>query len=291
MIDDRSADPSMLASGQAFADLSFWRKVAVVGSEARAWLDSLISADISHLVSGHARQSLLLSPTGRIRAAFTVAIVDETLLLIQDPQQPKPVGELLDLYVLSADVALEDRTGALSLFAFPGREAPAELVRASPSAPSCLGAGVDLFASTSDHESMLISLQKDFVHAGAEAVETWRVSAGLPRFGVDVFEDDLPQEAGLIDAVSFQKGCYLGQEAVAKVQNLGHPRRVMLHLSAAGPVSPGDPVLAEGAELGEVTSVAPAEHDESFILARVKWEGRNGPLTTPRGTELRTPTT
>ena len=112
-----------------------------------------------------------------------------------------------------------------------------------------------------------------------------KATAGIPRFGTDVLPDDLPQEGGLTEAVSFQKGCYLGQEAVAKVQNLGHPRRLVLPLMAGGPVSPGDAILADGTEVGEVTSAAPGR-DEWFVLGRVKWETRGGHLTTSKGTEL-----
>ena len=69
----RSDIARLLAEGQAFADLSFWRKAAISGGDAGGWLQDLISADISDLVPGRARRSLLLSPTGRIRAEFTVA--------------------------------------------------------------------------------------------------------------------------------------------------------------------------------------------------------------------------
>ena len=284
MVEAQLSEAGSLGSGQAFADLSFWRKVAVSGSDALAWLDSLVSADLSDLAPGRARQSLLLSPTGRIRAAFTVVQFGQTVLLLQDPKQPKPVDKLLATYVLSSDVALEDRTESVALFAFPGRPRAPDVPGAIASAPSCLGIGIDLLVPSEGHDSVQASL-RNYAHVGNEAVEAWRIRAGLPRFGVDVFEEDLPQEGGLSSAVSFDKGCYLGQEAVAKVQNLGHPRRLVMSLVAHGSVSPGDPVLSDGSEAGEVTSVV-RDADGAVVLARVKWEARHGSFGTTRGTQL-----
>ncbi|MFN2591081.1 MAG: folate-binding protein, partial [Actinomycetota bacterium] len=105
-------------------------------------------------------------------------------------------------------------------------------------------------------------------------------------FGVDATGDDLPQEAGLAAAVSFDKGCYLGQESVAKVQNLGHPRRVLLSIETGAKASPGDPVLADGDEVGRITS-AVAVGDQTHGFASVRWAARNGPFTTNEGAELR----
>jgi len=118
-------------------------------------------------------------------------------------------------------------------------------------------------------------------------LEAWRGAAGVPRFGVDATEDDLPQEAGLAGAVSFGKGCYLGQEAVAKVRNLGHPRRVLFHAEANAPVASGDAVVVDGRDAGRVTSAATA-NGRTLAFAQVRWDAREGPFTTPAGVNLRT---
>ena len=281
-------DPAaLLASGEGFADLSFWRKIALSGSEAGAWLQDLISADIEDLVPGHARRSLLLSPTGRIRADFTAALTDQSWLLLQDPTQPRPIDQLLAPYILSSDVVMEDRTEDLALLAFPGggrvdRFGPAKV----SSTPSCLGSGgVDMITSTTDREEVLSVLGELFVRVPNDAVDEWRVRQGVPRFGVDALEEDLPQEAGLDEAVAFDKGCYLGQEAVAKVRNLGHPRRLVLWLTSDRPVSAGEAVLADGEESGVVTS-AEVHREGSILLARVKWEAREHLLRTASGAVL-----
>jgi tRNA-modifying protein YgfZ len=282
------SDPaSLLAEGGAFADLSLWRKVAVSGTDTGPWLQDLVSADIGDLAAGQACRSLLLTPTGRIRAEFTVARTPEAWLLLQDPAQPRAIDDLLSLYVLSSDVVMEDRTDELALFAVPGRTEPLGATPALISSPSCLGGGkgIDVIGPAGDHEALSTALEHLFARAGNEAVQDWRVRAGIPRFGVDATEDDLPQEAGLADLVAFDKGCYLGQEAVARVRNLGHPRRLALFLEAPGSVSPGNEVRSGGQDVGTVTSAAPRDGG-TVVIARIRWQAREGPFETASGVAL-----
>src|SRR2546428_2048886 len=114
------ATPELLGSGGAFADLSTWRKVAISGAGALGWLNDLVTADISNLLPGRASHALLLSPTGGVRASFTVTMPGGSLLLLQDPTQRAPIDELLEPYVLSLDLSIDNRTDALALFSFPG---------------------------------------------------------------------------------------------------------------------------------------------------------------------------
>lgn len=267
-----------------FADLSGWRKVAVSGPDALEWLNDLVSADLSRLSPGRAARSLLLSPTGGVRAEFTAVPTDDGFLLLQDPGQ-RSVLDLLSPYTLSSDVALEDRTDRFALLAIPNRARPLEGVKASASTPSCLGPGLDLIAPASEAARLVEAVSISLVQATEDQVEAWRVLAGLPRLGVDVIESDLPQEAGLEAAVAFDKGCYLGQEAVAKVRNLGHPRRLLLPIEADAPVSAGDLVLADGREAGTLTSVAVVD-GRSLGLARIGWAARVGPFLTAGGVAL-----
>jgi folate-binding protein YgfZ len=280
-----TATPSRLIEGKAFADLSGWRKVAVSGPDALEWLNDLVSADLSDLRPGRARRSLLLSPTGRIRAEFTVALSGGSLLLLQDPTQPRSVEDLLAPYVLSSDVTMEDRSRPLSLFAMPGREVPPNAPGAASSTPSCLGPGVDLISAAHDGEGVLRSLRTSFHEATEEELEAWRVEMGRARWGVDGTDEDLPKEAGMEEAVALDKGCYLGQEAVARVRNLGHPRRVLLRLRSESDVARGDAVLVDGREAGRVTSVASAQGG-TLVLARVRWDARRGPFTIREGVPL-----
>ncbi len=280
--EDLEAEIRALDEGRAFADRSFLRKVAVTGADAAAWLHDLVTAGIEGLEPGEARRSLLLTPTGRVRADFHVVREAGGFLLLQDPSQPRGVGHLLAPYVLSSDVALEDRTDALALFSIPG----GALDLQGTSRPSILGGGTDLVVEAGRHEEAAALLAgRGFVAAGDDAVELRRIRHGIPRFPVDFGEDSLPAEAGLESAIDFTKGCFLGQESVAKVRNLGHPPRVVLTLRAARRVVPGEPVVTEGHVVGAVTSAAETA-DGVALLAAVRWEARSGPLGTAAGEPL-----
>ena len=277
-----------LSEGKAFADLSGWRKLRVSGADALAWLNDLLSADISDLGPGRAKTSLLLSPTGQMRADVTVAMTEGSVLLLQDDVQPRAIGDLLAPYVLSSKVELEDRTDDLAVLAFPGLASPPEAAGSTASTPSSLKAGSELLVPAGHRERLLGSLHEAYALADEDEVEAWRIRAGIPRFGVDGSEADLPQECGLEDAIAFHKGCYLGQETMARVRNFGHPRRVLLALFADDGVASGDDVLAEGSSVGKVTSAA-AVGGRTALLAKVRWEAREATLRSASGQELVAP--
>jgi tRNA-modifying protein YgfZ len=279
-----------LRADRAFVDLTPWRKVHVTGSEARGWLNDLITADIAPLEPGSSRRSLLLTPTGRIRADFHVGPFEEGFLLVQDLEQPTAIDVLLAPYVLSSDVHLSDRTGELALYACPGRE-PSDVV---PSValwrPSCLGPGTDVLAEaappgTADATAAALT-SSGLTEAGLEALEAWRVEQGAPRFGVDLLEDSLPQEGALDHAIGYGKGCFLGQEAVAKVRNLGHAPRVLLPAITGANVGPGDAVLGDGQEAGLVTSATRLPDGRTAAIVRVRWAARTSSLATADGTPI-----
>ena len=281
---DDSQGAAALRGGRAYANLSEWHKILVHGSDSRSWLNDLLTADIGALSTGSSRPALLLSPTGRIRATVTIASISQGLLLIQEPIQPSSIHALLAPYVLSSDVELADVTESMTLYAFPGSEPPhipgAESVR-----PSCLGPGADLIGPRT--QQSLRQVVDGPVLAGPEALEAWRIHRGIPRFPIDLTTESLPHEADLDAAIDYGKGCYLGQEAVAKVRNLGHPPWVVLSMRSDGAVAPNDPLIADGEEVGRVTSAAGVE-GHTAVIARVRWSARDRALETASGTPLQT---
>ena len=277
MAEDRagtgSAGIAALDAGRGFAPLPGWRVLAIRGEDARAWLHDLVTADGASLPAGHARRSLILSPTGRIRADVHVGAVGDTFLLLQDPVQPEPAGEVLAPYVLSSDVALEDRTALVEVVAVLGGPAAEDGDDARHLEPSVLGSGRTVVVPAGEPAR---ALRHRFVDAGLVEiepadVETWRIRRGIAKTGVDLGPDALPAEAGLEDTIDFTKGCFLGQESVAKVANLGHPPRVVVAVRAATPVSPGARVLAGEEPVGSITSVA-GEDGGTAAIARVRWD-------------------
>jgi hypothetical protein len=282
---------SALERGEAYVDLSSWWKVGVDGTDAQGWLNDLLSAELDALAAGEARRSLLLTPTGRIRAAITVTVFNPGYLLLQDPIQPSRIDELLSPYVLSSDVALRDRTEELGLLAFPGARPPS-IEGAAAVSPSVLGPGTDLITRGSAAPPI-----EGRAAARPEDVDAWRVRLGLARFGIDLDANSLPQETEPGELIAYGKGCFLGQEAVARIRNLGHPPFVLLAAEARGPVRAGERLLAtalegepareEEREAGTVTSAVSDPSRGTALIARVRWALKDAPLRTVSGVELR----
>jgi len=275
-----------LRDERAFVDLSSWRKVGVSGGDAVPWLADLLTADIAGLFPGGACRSLLLTPTGRIRADIHVARREDDVMLLQPEDQPEHVGLALTSYVLSSEVSLEDRTNDLALFAVPGRAASL-LGIAGATQPSCLGPGIDVMTATGKPAWSFVRscIGAGLEEAGPDAIEAWRVERGVARMGRDFDDRSLPAEAGLDDAIDYGKGCFLGQEAVAKVRNLGHPARVLRHLAGPGEARTGDPVFAGATAVGEVTSAA-GDGGGTVMIARIRWAAAGDPLSLRDGTTL-----
>jgi tRNA-modifying protein YgfZ len=269
-----------LEDDRAFVELRGSRLVLVGGADARDWLHDLVTADVRTLGPGQGRRTLVLTPTGRIRADAHVAVHGDGFVLVQDAGQPEPIDRILAPYVLSSDVELEDAGGRLVAFAVLGGVAAEHGDRWTPSP---LGAGDGVVAGAGEPAARLRAalLAGGLTEASAEAVERWRVRRGTPRMGVDFGADALPAEAGLEGAIDFTKGCFLGQESVAKVRNLGHPPRAVVPVRCRGDLRVGMTVRAGGVDVGEVTSVAPNGAVDAIV--RVRWNAVGARLTTEAG--------
>jgi folate-binding protein YgfZ len=275
-----------LEEERAFLDRSAWRKVRVTGGDAVTWLGDLLTADIAGLEPGRGCRSLLLTPTGRIRADVQVARRDDDLFLLQAPEQPEHIGLALNTYVLSADVSLEDRTNDLALFTVPGRAASLVGIHGATE-PSSVGPGIDVLVDAGKPAWRFVEacIAAGLEEAGGDAYEVWRVRRGIARMGRDFDERSLPAEAELEATIDSEKGCFLGQEAVARVRNLGHPPRLLRHLHGPGPIAAGEAVFAGPNAVGEITSAAP-DGEGSTVIARVRWDAATEPLTVSGGRSL-----
>jgi folate-binding protein YgfZ len=253
-----------LDEGRGFVDRSDERMLVVRGADARAWLGDLVTADIATLERGSSRRSLLLTPTGRIRADLWITqIDDDAFLLVQAKDQPEHVEGLLHPYALSSAVRLEDATDMLSVLVFPARDEVVTVPRGDLGSPQ---------PTMADRGTVLVD---------EHSYEVWRVGRGDPRMGADFVAGALPAEAGLERLIDVGKGCFLGQESVAKVRNLGHPPTILRHLRSETVVASGAPVHAAGEAVGQVTSVAPGRRGGSVLIARVEWRAADAALHTP----------
>src|SRR3954452_179914 len=222
-------DLAALLTGRAFVDVSDYRKVRIHGDDAIRWLHDLLTADIGVLAPGRSCRSLLLTPTGRIRADVQVLRRDDDVLLPQEPAPPDHIGLLLGPYILSSAVSLEDATGELALFAVP--DAAAATIGLPGFEPSSLGPGLDLLSAQGKPAWRVQDalMKAALVEAGAASAEAWRIVHGIPRMGPDLDQRSVPAEAALDATIDTPRGSFLGQEPVARIASLGPGRRGLGH--------------------------------------------------------------
>ena len=276
----------MLRHGHAALVHTDLRAVRVTGRDARAWLHDLVTADIASLAPGELRPSLLLTPTGRIRAAFAVAADHDGFVLLQGDDQ-SDVGAMLSPYVLSAAVAI--RPDGRTFASVPGAD-PRIAIAGALWRPSLVPVREPIGELVAVDADGLEALRAHLATAGiAEAsvadAERLRVEDGVPRFPVDLDDASLPAEAGWEDRIDTAKGCFLGQESVAKVRNLGHPPRLVRPFATEEPVAVGDPIAASGETVGTVTSAVTTAAGGRCI-GRIRWEARDATLATTAGVAL-----
>ncbi|MGA5067398.1 YgfZ/GcvT domain-containing protein [Streptomyces exfoliatus] len=271
-----------LAEGHGFVDLSHRGVVTVTGDDRLSWLHLLVTQHMTDLPPHRATEALVLSANGHIEHALYLVDDGETLWAHVEPGTREELVAYLESMKFFYRVEVADRTDEIALVHLPAgsiAEVPeGVVVRETPY-------GRDLFLPRQDLESFAASHGPA---AGILAYEALRVEAHRPRLGFETDHRTIPHEVGLIgSAVHLQKGCYRGQETVARVQNLGKPPRrlVFLHLDGSEVLLPGHgtPVrLAadgeEGRQLGFVTSSARHHELGPIALALVK---RNVPVDAP----------
>jgi folate-binding protein YgfZ len=274
-----------LDRGEAFVDLSSWRWFGVTGKGAARWLHDLLTADIAGLEPGRSVRSLLLTATGRIRADVQVYRSDDGFGLLQDPAQPEPIGKALAPYVLSSPVELDETVADQAILAAPGTSF--DTLALGGFEPSALGPGVDLIVPAAEAPKIKTSLRAaGRIEATADELEVWRIRRGVARLGLDLGADSLPAEVGLEHLIDTTKGCFLGQEAVARVRNLGRAPRLLTLASAAAEVRPGEPIAWRGGTVGTVTSAARMDDGSWRAIAMVRREAVAGPWSLADGRTL-----
>ncbi|MDJ0336013.1 glycine cleavage T C-terminal barrel domain-containing protein [Salinibacterium sp. G-O1] len=274
------SEQKALASGEAIVDLSDRAVITVTGPDRLTWLDSLTSQAVAKLAPGESAETLLLDPSGRVEHAMRLVDDGETAWLLVDANQGAKLTAWLDRMRFMLRVEVADRTADFATVGTLGtQELPAVATWRDPWAD---GPGHTYAATRPDapwsYSEVLVERGADlsaFPAAGSLALEALRIAAWRPRLATEGDEKTIPHELDwLRSAVHLAKGCYRGQETVAKVHNLGHPPRriVMLHLDGSDGVhaAAGSPVLLGDAEVGRVTSAALHYELGPIALAVVK---------------------
>jgi folate-binding protein YgfZ len=278
---DSAVEFRALLEGVGLYDLSWQAKLVLSGEDRVRWLNGMVTNNVRDLQLNRGVYSFVLNPQGRNQGDLVSYNRGEYLLVTTDQEQVPKLKEIFDHYIIMDDVEVEDISDKLAAIGVAGPKAASALNAAGigvrelePGQVSDVvwqGVGLSIARSVlpamDGYElwSTRENLEKAWdvlVTAGAkpvgyEALELYRLARGVPRYGVDLRERDLPQETGQKHALNFAKGCYVGQEIVERIRS-----RAILHRTFTGFVFEGEPPqsgtkITEGdRNIGEITSVA-----------------------------------
>ena len=271
---DPYAEQRALAGSSGLVDRSHRGVIRITGPDRLSWLHSITTQSLEKLAAGDTAEALILSPNGHVEHQLTLTDDGTAVWAHVEPGTAGPLLEFLEsmrfmLRVEPADVSAD--YAVLTLMG-PGRPDPPGVAAATLSAPFQM----DLVVAREELAGLAAGLRSGGAElAGMWAYEALRIAARRPRLGLDTDHKTIPHEVGWIEtAVHLSKGCYRGQETVARVHNLGHPPRrlVFLHLDGSADALPahGDPVELAGAGVGFVGSAARHYELGPIALALIK---------------------
>lgn len=244
------------------------------GRDPVGMLNAVLSSDVPE-ESALGVYALLLDPKGRVQTDLRALKSGEDVLVLTEPEGFEAARSILGRYAPFSRVKLgEADWGVLSVYGPQAGELLGspdleehETVKLDMGETSVLAAGVrrpapgyDLLGRTDALQAASdLLVRAGAALAGLQAYETIRIESATPRFGSDITPENFPAEAGILErAVSFAKGCYPGQETVARMHYRGHPNRALHRLIVHGEApSPGTPILQKEKQVGKITSVAP----------------------------------
>ena len=310
-LDALPAEIEALTSGAAVHDLGWLRRVAVRGKDRFRWLSGMVTNMVKDLAPNTGAWNLVLNAQGRIQGDLTVWRIagdpgetDDLEVEVTADQAEKLLSHL-DRFIIMDDVELvrlEEETTIgltgpkaaeiLGRLGLPVLNEPLTQARAEWHGPILVRRGYGVQA---DHYALWVPVAKagELWQAlvregagpvGAAALEAFRIAEGIPLYGIDMLERDLPQETSQTRALHFDKGCYIGQEIVERIRSRGNVHRHLRSVELAGPMpEPGTKLTLEGADAGNITSASELPLPggrRRFAIAtiRVEAEGRNLPL-------------
>jgi folate-binding protein YgfZ len=240
--------------------------VAVWGPDATTFLQSLLSQDLDPVAVGGSAHSLLLEPRGKLVVDLRAAHVrDDEWWCVCEPGFGAVLAAGLTRFKIRVKVDIEDRSADVAAAALRGRDAielHATVLEPAGSIAVRVDWGDEPGIEILGQPAGIDAVVGELVSAGANEIsadeyEAMRIEAGAPRQGFDIDDTTIAQEAFLErDAVSFTKGCFLGQELVCRIDTRGHVNRLLRRLRADTPIARGTTVVADGKEVGTVTSAA-----------------------------------
>ncbi|MBI1840303.1 MAG: aminomethyl transferase family protein [Verrucomicrobia bacterium] len=281
---------SALTQTAAALDLSFRSRLCLLGADRKPFLHGQVTQQVKELAVGQGCYGAILTAKGRLQSDLWIYCLEDELLLDFEPGLARTLTERLEKYIIAEDAQVVDVAALFGHLSAQGPQATpvVEALGLSGTLPSAPGAflhapgsawgdvyvmcqprfgtvGYDLFAPVSGLESLWGALTSAARAvggrpAGWQAMEWARVEAAIPRYGADMDETNLPPEAGLDSrAVHYAKGCYIGQEVIARIRTYGQVSKALrgLRMPPGAQVLPrkGDKIYWGDKEIGYVTSV------------------------------------
>ncbi len=288
-----------LRAGCGVCDLSWRATIKVTGDDRVRWLNGMLSNNLRDLPVGRGAYNFVLNAQGHILGDLYAYHRGDHFLLGTDRFQVPKLLPLLQRYIIMDTVELTDISGGLTVLGVQGPKSPEVLNEAGIDVSSLgvmqveaavwHGAATSLARMPGESPTYEIwtapgstgAIWDALVAAGAtpvgtDALEMFRIAAGIPRYGQDIRESDLPQETGQMQALSFSKGCYVGQEIVERIRSRGAVHRQFTgFVVESGAPAPGAELTRDGKQIGELTSVltVPAsDGDRMLALGYIRRE-------------------
>ena len=283
---DPQAEFSALVNSCGIYDLGFRAQIALTGGDRVRWLNGMVTNNIRDLAIGQGVYAFLLNPQGRILGDMQVYNQGEALIVETDRSQVEKIIATFDHYIIMDDVEVRNVSDKQTAIGLTGPRSRAILNRAGIEVPNlhplqmitpqcdcdcgCVECTV-ICGECEPQESYEVWLAPQDVYktwqaliaagampVGSEALEMQRIMAGIPLYGVDIRERDLPQETEQMRALNFNKGCYVGQEIVERIRSRGNVHRKFTGflVEGAAAIAAGDKIVSGEKDVGEITSVA-----------------------------------
>jgi folate-binding protein YgfZ len=273
-----------------------WRaNIVATGEDRVRWLNGMVTNNIRDLALGQGAYSFVLNPQGRIQGDLTAFNRGDYLLLATDESQAANLIAWFDRYIIMDDVELTNVSEKLACIGIKGPKAAQVLQAAGLTAglePLHLidavwnGMGVSLARGFSEQvpefelwfaPEHTAAVWDALTTAGAqpvgyEALELFRIAIGVPAYGQDIRDRELPQETEQKHALHFAKGCYIGQEIVERIRSRGNVHRTFTAFTLSQEVPVGTKLVKDGKEIGELTSIATLPSHQIVALGYVRRE-------------------
>jgi tRNA-modifying protein YgfZ len=279
-------DYERLRESAGLVDRSDRGKLLLTGAEAAEYLQGQVTNDVEALAPGQGCYATLLTHKGKVVADMRILRGPDWILIDTEPGAVGPLARNVDMYSIGRDVQLRNVTGERAILSLIGPGARAALdVEPPPEEHAWVEGehgiyvatdlGVDVIVPAEAADAARTSL--GVAPVSLEAAELARIEGGRPRHLIDFGAETIPEEAGLNDrAVSFSKGCYVGQETVARLHYKGKPNRYLRGLRLSEPGQTGDVVMLGDREVGRLGSTAVSPVHGPIALALIRREAAPG---------------